>query len=118
MLNANEIGNRIKLKIKDSGLRQKDIVEASGVSKAALSNYLSGNRIPDTEAIYKISKELGTSIEWILTGESTNENFGEEERHLLQAYKNANPSIKEAIRKLLDINEPCSAGKSSDSKIG
>ncbi len=118
MLNANEIGNRIKLKIKESGLRQKDIVEASGVSKAALSNYISGNRIPDTEAIYKISKELGISIEWILTGESTIENFSEEERHLMQAYKNANSSIKEATRKLLDIKEQYPEGKSSDSKIG
>lgn len=62
-----EIGNRIRLKIKESGLKQKDIVESSGISKAALSNYISGNRVPDTEAIYKISKELGTSIEWILT---------------------------------------------------
>ena len=51
MLNANEIGNRIRLKIKESGLKQKDIVESSGISKAALSNYISGNRVPDTEAI-------------------------------------------------------------------
>jgi len=118
MLNANEIGSRIRLKIKESGLKQKDIVESSGISKAALSNYISGNRVPDTEAIYKISKELGTSIEWILTGEYTNENFSEDEIRIIQAYKNANSGIKEATRKLLDINEPYSTGKSSDSKIG
>ncbi|MEY8356921.1 helix-turn-helix transcriptional regulator [Lachnospiraceae bacterium 54-53] len=118
MLNANEIGNRIRLKIKESGLKQKDIVESSGISKAALSNYLNGNRIPDTEAIYKISKELDISIEWILTGESTIENFNEEEKHIIQAYKNANAGIKEATRKLLDVNKPCSPGKSSESRIG
>ena len=66
-----EIGNRIELKLKEFSLKQKDLVKLTGLSKNAISNYISGNRIPDTASIYKLSTVLKTSIEWLLTGDET-----------------------------------------------
>jgi len=103
MLNAIEIGNRIQDRQKKLGLKQKDIIKMSGVSKAAISNYVNGNRIPDTEAVLKISIALKTTVEWILIGKSTNENYTDEEKQLLEAYRIAPPGIKEATKKLLDV---------------
>lgn len=105
MLNANEIGMRIKEQQQKLGMKQKDIIEKSGISKAAISNYISGLRVPDTEALYKISLALETSMEYLLIGKSTNENYTEEERQLLEAYRNAELDMKKAARKILDAPE-------------
>ncbi len=69
-----EVGNRIDAKMKDLNLKQKDLVKMTGLSKNAISNYISGNRIPDTTSIYKLSTVLKVSIEWLLTGISINDN--------------------------------------------
>ena len=82
MLNAIEIGNRIKEKQKEKNFKQKDIIEKTGISKAAISNYISGTRVPDTESALKLSLVLETSIEWLLTGKTTNENFSEDEKEI------------------------------------
>lgn len=68
-LSGIDIGNRIKLKLNELNLKQKDLTILASLSKNAVSNYISGNRIPDTMSILKISKALNVSIEWLLTGE-------------------------------------------------
>lgn len=120
MFNPIEIGNRIKEKQAALGLKQKDIIEKSGISKAAMSNYVNGIRIPDTEALYKLSNALNTTMEWILFGKSTNENLNREEKQLLEAYRAANPHMKLAARKVLDIpeQEREEAERLSDSRTG
>lgn len=116
MLNAAEIGNRIKEKQKEKNYKQKDLIEKTGISKGAISNYCSGTRIPDTESILKLAYALETSIEWLLTGKATNENFTDDELEILHSYQNASSAIQEATRKLLDV--PDKNIKSSASKIG
>lgn len=119
MLNPNEIGTRIKERQLALGMKQKDIIEKSGVSKAAISNYISGFRVPDTEALYKISLALETSMEWLLIGRSTSENYTDEEKQLLKAYRLAEPAIQTATKKLLDVPETESKSEiSSTSRTG
>lgn len=115
-LDAIKIGERIKEKQLEYGYKQKEIIEKTGISKAAISNYVNGNRIPDTESALKLSNVLNISMEWLLTGKTTNENLSLEEQLLLDAYRDANPAIKMATRKLLDI--PDNTEKLSQSKIG
>lgn len=116
MLDSIAIGKRIKKKQEEHHYKQKEIVEKTGISKSAISNYISGNRVPDTETILKLSYILETSIEWLLTGRSTNENYSEEEKNILAAYRNADPAEQVVIKKILDIQEQ--KEKSSQSKIG
>ena len=106
MLDSTAIGNRIKEKQEEHHYKQKEIVEKTGISKSAISNYISGNRVPDTETILKLSYILETSVEWLLTGKSTNENYTKE----------ADPAEQGVIKKILDIKEP--EEKLSQSKIG
>lgn len=105
MLNSAEIGLRIKERQKILKLKQKDIIEKTGLSKTAISNYINGARIPESEALYKISKILNTSMEWLLVGELTNENITLEEKKLIESYRTASIGIQEAARKLLDVPE-------------
>lgn len=65
------IGMRISEKMDILGLKQVDIIKITGISKTAISNYVNGNRVPDTMSIYKLSKVLNVSIEYLLTGEET-----------------------------------------------
>ena len=66
--------------------------------------------------ILKLSYILETSVEWLLTGKSTNENFTKEEQSIIAAYREADPAEQGVIKKILDIQEP--KEKLSQSKIG
>lgn len=72
--NFTNVGERLSARMKDLKLKQVDICTMTGISKNAVSNYVSGNRTPDTLAVYKLSKVLDVTIEWILTGEELNIN--------------------------------------------
>jgi transcriptional regulator with XRE-family HTH domain len=62
------IGSRIIYKIEELKLTQRALAELSGVSKNAISNYVYGNRIPNTKELYGLSKTLRVTMEWLLTG--------------------------------------------------
>lgn len=50
-------------------LNQKQLAERSGITEASISKYLSGERKPRTDAIIKIAKALGESINYLLDDE-------------------------------------------------
>lgn len=66
--NFNGVGERISKKLDEMGLKQVDVCSSIRISKNAMSNYVSGKRIPETMVIYKLSKFFSVSIEWLLTG--------------------------------------------------
>lgn len=65
------IGERIKFTLNSKRLKQIDVCKKANISKNAISNYISGNRVPDTASLFKLSKFLDVSMEWLLTGKSS-----------------------------------------------
>lgn len=63
------IGERLSLMLKLNKITQKEACELTGISKNAMSNYVNGNRIPESLMLYKLAKLFRTSMEWILTGD-------------------------------------------------
>lgn len=60
---------RAELKYQDMQL--KELAQKTGISKNTLGNYLTGhNSLPTVENAVKISKALGVSVEYLVTGES------------------------------------------------
>ena len=120
MFNKTELSERIVEKMKQKGNKQKDIVEKTGISKSAISKYMNAKQIPDVKELYKISQILGESMEWILTGESTNGNLSEDEKNVIEAYKKIDEISKKNIRKILDLPEKSkdTNTESSTSTIG
>lgn len=122
------VGARIKERQKILNIKQVDIIKRTGLSKAALSNYTNGNRLPETEALYKISVVLNTTMEWLLTGKTTDENITEEERILLNNYRTADFRGKKNILRTAQAEadqaadapdpEEIDQGKLLTSKIG
>ena len=57
---------RIKEGMEIRSLKQADLVEMTGISKGALSSYISGRYVPKQINIYLISKALNVSEAWLL----------------------------------------------------
>lgn len=58
--------NRIKYAMEKLNIKQADIVERTGISKGALSSYVSGKYVPKQKNIYLIAKALGVSESWLM----------------------------------------------------
>lgn len=63
------IGLRIKVKRKLSGLTQEGLGRAVGVSKVAVSRWEAGKNAINPELIQIVANVLSVDVEWLLTGE-------------------------------------------------
>ncbi|WP_374357026.1 helix-turn-helix domain-containing protein [Chitinimonas sp.] len=66
------IGDRILMAIKASGRTQRDVAQAIGMSPAAINSAIKTGSISSSNLL-TLSKELGRSMEWFLTGEDVAE---------------------------------------------
>lgn len=57
---------RIKEGMEIRSLKQTDLVEMTGISKGALSSYISGHYVPKQRNIYKIAKALDVNEAWLI----------------------------------------------------
>lgn len=129
--NFNDIGKRLNERMDELNLKQVDICKLSGISKNAVSNYVNGNRVPDTMSVYKLSKVLETSMEWILTGEGVKSNrqaqctsqpspLTKEELDMITKYKKLDCEDREDIKGLIELkyDRLVKRGMSSNCKNG
>ncbi|MCJ8162305.1 S24 family peptidase [Acinetobacter zhairhuonensis] len=63
------ISDRIIKRMKELGLRQTAIVEATGATKGAVSKWVAGTNTPKAEFLPALAAVLKTSQNWLLTGE-------------------------------------------------
>jgi transcriptional regulator with XRE-family HTH domain len=59
--------------MESSGRTQKEIAQEIGVSEGTLINWKRGPGAPKSEELYRLSIFFGTTMEWLLTGESDNQ---------------------------------------------
>ncbi|GEM_PF-1550584 len=100
-LNSLEISERIKKRLKELNYKQIDLSNNTGISKNAISNYVSGNRIPDTKSILLISQFLNVTIEWLLIGKESIY-LSEEDKNLLKKYNTLNDKNKGKTENFID----------------
>lgn len=102
MYNSQNIANRIKSTAKLKNISIKDMLEACGLSKNALSSMLSGGSTPKSENLAKIADYLDCSVDYLL---GRTDNVGTAPSPLISAYNEAPDEIKAAVRKLLDMDK-------------
>jgi transcriptional regulator with XRE-family HTH domain len=73
--NRQDFGARVADARKKIGITQKKLSEILGASLSAVQNYESG-RLPNGETLIKLSKALGCSAGWLLTGEGAQGDHG------------------------------------------
>lgn len=66
-----EIGDRIRQTMKKQGFTQTSFSNALHVDQSTVSYWVTGKRLPPTENLVDLAKVLNVSIDWLLTGIST-----------------------------------------------
>ena len=81
----------LKSELDYQGMLVKELSLKSGIKKQTLDNYLSThNSVPNAEIAVKIAKALGTTVEYLITGENS---------------KNSNESSSEEIKNAVISND-------------
>lgn len=73
------MGQRIERLMLQNKLSQRELAGLSGVTPAAMNNYIKDKRTPRPDAIKNMATALGTTVDYLLTGK-------EEEAEYNQAY--------------------------------
>ncbi|MBI1747982.1 MAG: helix-turn-helix transcriptional regulator [Acidobacteria bacterium] len=110
---------RLRDLLKD--FKQVEIARSIGVSKAMVSGYMTGKKMPGSEKLYKLAQLTGINLEWLISGRGAKYKAVEEEarepesirlerriftRRNLASYR-AGPGKQQptAVRKLLALLE-------------
>ena len=105
-INMISVGNRIKQRRNSLNLTQIDIHKKCGIASGALSQIENGTRTPSVIIFYKLSQALECSMDWLLTGESTNSeinNFSENEETLLNGFRQLSKEDQDELMQILEI---------------
>lgn len=57
---------RLKIALNNKGWKQVDLCKATGISKDAISRYLSGQNVPRQTGLYIIATSLNVSPAWLM----------------------------------------------------
>jgi len=94
-----EMGHRISMQRKSLGLTQEQVAELADISPQLLSNAENGTRAISSDKLYRISKALKVSADYLLSGE-----MAEKDNNLLyEKISNTTPEKIKAIDKIVDI---------------
>ena len=96
---AKQIGRRLYAQRKKLGLTQEQVSELADVSPQLLSNAEHGTRNISAENLYKISKALDVSADYLFTGEITDK----DRMIALDKFKDATPSEIIALEEIYNI---------------
>ncbi|MDV8155621.1 LexA family protein [Acinetobacter bereziniae] len=75
------VADRIQEKMSELGLKHKDLVNATGASKGAVSHWLSGVNTPSGERLLSLARLLKATPDWILTGKESKQGISNKIEH-------------------------------------
>lgn len=101
------ISSRIRELLAETGDSQVDMCRKTGIQKSALSNYLSGTRIPRQDKISAISNAYNVNPAWLLGYEvqkqkELSSSQAIEDFELLDKWHRLNESQKNVIKLTID----------------
>lgn len=62
------MGNRIADLLDQRGMTQKQLSEKAGITEAAISHYIKGNRVPRASVLGRLAIALNTTTDYLLEG--------------------------------------------------
>ena len=97
--------DRLKLLCHNLGISQVELAKKAKLRESSISNYISGFRIPSTDALCRIAEATNTSIDWLMGYGGDEQFFSDDyDEKLLRAYWNADVEIQKAINTLLNLD--------------
>ena len=95
---------RIQEGMKLRGLKQADLVEKTGISKGALSSYISGRYVPKQNNTFLIAKALNVNEAWLMGADvpmeridTTAENQTRDQKELNEIYIQLSSNNRERV---------------------
>ena len=100
---------RLREALNDNNLKPQDLANRSGVSKASISQYLSGTFVPSNITSGKLADVLKVSPAWLMGFDVPKYDLDDpdvsEALALYKKYLQANPKIQGRIDALLEFDE-------------
>ena len=97
-----EIGSRIRKYREERGMSQTKLAQLIGVSNSRVSNWEQGVNRPDADILADICRALEVSPSVMLDVRLSTEEFTEQERKVIKAYR-MKKDMQHAVNILLDI---------------
>lgn len=97
-----EIGGRIRLYRKQSGLTQEQLASKINVTKSRVSNWEQGINRPDADILADICRALNVSPSGLLDVHLSTDELTDHERKVIRAYR-SKPEIQQAVNILLGV---------------
>lgn len=104
-MNQEKIGKYISEKRKEKKITQEELAERLGVSDRAISNWENGKNMPDLSLFKPLCKELGITINDLMSGEDVDDNKYIEslEENIVDMVNELEKKKKRKIRRLIII---------------
>lgn len=96
------IVDRIQMKTKEKGTNIKTLEKEIGIGNGTIRRW--DERSPQCDKISLVANYLQVSLDWLIFGKE-NDNLTPEEKQILEAYRHAEPDMRKAARKMLDVKE-------------
>lgn len=84
------------------GYKDADISKNTGITKSTFTDWKNGKSKPNAEKLILIAKALGTTVEYLMTGEKPEiPGFDPEHLELIELYSKLNKEQKSAILNMM-----------------
>ncbi|MEE0999809.1 MAG: helix-turn-helix transcriptional regulator [Treponemataceae bacterium] len=104
---ATLMGEKLKDLLLKRGISQKELAQIAGVTEAAVSHYISGDRAPRGAILLKIANALGTTTDFLLSISEKEDNSISSENEIENSFRllarNANKISLEQKEKFLKL---------------
>ena len=91
---------RLQQALSNAGMSQKELAQKAGVTEAAISLYLKGDRLPRFAVAVKLAETLNVAVEGLMSG-NTEMNFDEVYKIVARSAKQLDNNQKAALVKAL-----------------
>ena len=71
---TNLMGEKLRMLIAERGVSQKELAQKAGVTEAAISHYINGDRSPRGAILLNIANALGTTTDFLLSVSKSEKN--------------------------------------------
>ena len=102
-ITGKEIVNRIDLMLKSRNEKRKSLADEVGISLQPFTSWANRGSIPSADTAYYISKFLGVSLEWLLTGQDVS-GLSDGERTLVDKWRRLTGTEKARIETVIDFD--------------
>ena len=93
---------RIDSRLKEQNLKRKALAEKVGISVQPFTAWSKQGSIPAADTAYYIARELGVSVEWLLTGRER-EGLSPEERRLVDMWRQLDGRDQEDVLGIVEM---------------